>query len=141
MSRRDTFDPSPRVRKFKSFREEVQLRGIIVPNYGYRLVFVMPMPNSWSKKKKAAMCGTIHQQTPDKDNLEKGLLDAINYGKGNAKNLDDKQVADGRVTKVWGYHGSITVIVEKPEISEQWLAEAAQIAVGSAPQDPNVIRL
>jgi len=52
------------------------------------------MPKSWSKKEKIRLAGTGHQSTPDKDNLEKALLDCI-Y-------TEDKQVWDARVTKVWG---------------------------------------
>ncbi|MGU0055537.1 RusA family crossover junction endodeoxyribonuclease [Enterobacter hormaechei] len=43
------------------------------------------------------MNGKPHQQKPDKDNLEKALLDAIFD--------DDSRVWDGRVTKVWGRGG------------------------------------
>ena len=34
--------------------------------------FVMPMPRSWTKKKKSEMDGKPHQQRPDLDNLIKG---------------------------------------------------------------------
>tara|TARA_Y100001951_G_C11184171_1_gene207678 strand:+ start:247 stop:630 length:384 start_codon:yes stop_codon:yes gene_type:complete len=39
--------------------------------------FFIPMPKSWSKKKKLLMAGTPHKQRPDLDNYIKGLLDAI----------------------------------------------------------------
>lgn len=35
------------------------------------------MPPSWSEKKKLAMDGKPHQQTPDIDNLTKGYFDAL----------------------------------------------------------------
>ncbi|MBG3071584.1 RusA family crossover junction endodeoxyribonuclease, partial [Proteus mirabilis] len=47
------------------------------------------------------MNGKPHQQKPDKDNLEKALLDAIFD--------DDSRVWDGRVTKVWGKRGQIII--------------------------------
>ncbi|MBG3071635.1 RusA family crossover junction endodeoxyribonuclease, partial [Proteus mirabilis] len=47
------------------------------------------------------MNGKPHQQKPDKDNLEKALLDAIFD--------DDSRVWDGRVTKVWGERGQIII--------------------------------
>lgn len=59
------------------------------------------MPPSWSDKKRSAMNGKPHQQKPDKDNLEKALLDAIFD--------DDSRVWDGRVTKVWGEVGQIKI--------------------------------
>lgn len=47
------------------------------------------------------MDGKPHQQKPDKDNLEKALLDAIFD--------DDSRIWDGRVSKVWGATGMIRV--------------------------------
>lgn len=47
------------------------------------------------------MDGKPHQQTPDKDNLEKALLDAV-YD-------NDCRVWDGRVSKIWGREGKIIV--------------------------------
>ena len=47
------------------------------------------------------MRGSPHQQKPDKDNLEKGLLDAV---------LDeDCRVWDSRITKIWGDQGKISL--------------------------------
>jgi len=31
----------------------------------------LPMPKSWSKKKKSAMAGRPHRQKPDRDNIDK----------------------------------------------------------------------
>jgi Holliday junction resolvase RusA-like endonuclease len=59
------------------------------------------MPSSWSKKKRQAMAGKPHQQKPDKDNLEKALMDAI-YA-------DDSHIWDSRVTKLWGEEGQIII--------------------------------
>jgi len=42
-----------------------------------QLEFFIPMPKSWSKKKRERMNLSFHQQVPDKDNLEKAFLDAI----------------------------------------------------------------
>ena len=39
--------------------------------------FFIPMPKSWSKKKRSEMAGTPHKQRPDLDNYIKGLLDAL----------------------------------------------------------------
>ena len=54
-----------------------------------------------SQKKRAQLNGQAHQQKPDKDNLEKALLDAIFD--------DDSRVWDGRVTKLWGEKGQIII--------------------------------
>jgi Holliday junction resolvase RusA-like endonuclease len=62
----------------------------------------MPMPDSWTAKKKAAMNQKPHQQTPDVDNLTKSLMDSI-FGQ-------DCAVWDIRATKVWGYEGAIEIL-------------------------------
>lgn len=35
------------------------------------------MPDSWSKAKKAAHLGQLHRAKPDRDNVDKGILDAL----------------------------------------------------------------
>jgi len=59
------------------------------------------MPKSWSKKKRAEMAGKPHQAKPDKDNLEKALLDAVFE--------EDSQIWDNRVSKFWGDEGAIII--------------------------------
>lgn len=79
----------------------------------YHLIFVLPMPRSWSRRKRAEMAGTPHQSKPDKDNLEKGFLDAIFD--------DDAAVWDGRVSKIWGYCGRILIReIEPPTIEDDY---------------------
>ena len=77
---------------------------------GNALVFVLPMPKSWSKKKKLKMDGRPHTQTPDKDNLEKALLDAIYPD-------DSAFWWSGPIMKVWGEVGKLIVISNGPD---QW---------------------
>lgn len=89
------------VERYWQFKELVKLHHVTLPESSYHLIFILPMPKSWSKKKKAEKAGTAHQQKPDKDNLEKALLDAVFD--------DDSKVWDSRVTKVWGYEGKIII--------------------------------
>jgi Holliday junction resolvase RusA-like endonuclease len=61
------------------------------------------MPDSWSKKKRVAMCGNPHQSRPDLDNLLKGLADAV-YPE------DDSMISSyGSIEKVWAEHGFIEI--------------------------------
>jgi hypothetical protein len=57
-------------------------------------VAYIAFPKSYNKKKRALLQGKPHLQKPDKDNLEKGLFDAI-FKEG------DSCVWDGRGTKLW----------------------------------------
>lgn len=100
MTRSDKWKKRPSVMKYRAFADEVryQIKDIPVP---YHVIFVLPMPKSWSRKKRLEMAGEPHQQKPDKDNLEKGFLDALFD--------DDSHVWDGRVSKIWGDVGQIIV--------------------------------
>ena len=101
MTQRDRWQKRPAVLRYWEFKDQIRALGVTVPECCYHVTFVLPMPASWSVAKKAHMDGKPHRQKPDKDNLEKGLLDAI-YA-------DDAHVWDGRVTKVWGREGQIIV--------------------------------
>ena len=61
------------------------------------------MPRSWSGRKKSEFAGQPHTRTPDKDNLEKALLDAVYRGR------DDAHVWNTASTKLWAYHGAILI--------------------------------
>lgn len=101
MLKSDKWKKRPEVLRYWAFCDHARLLKIQLPESGYHVTFVMPMPKSWSQKKRGVMNGKPHQQRPDKDNLEKALLDAIFD--------EDCRVWDGRVTKIWGEEGKIIV--------------------------------
>lgn len=92
-------DPKRRQRKvvtkYIDFKRSIQmqLNGFEIPVINVWVIFHLPMPKSWTDKKKVAYRNEIHQQKPDKDNLEKALLDALMS--------EDKEIADSRITKLW----------------------------------------
>ena len=102
MTRSDKWKKRDCVLRYRAFCDEVRLRGVELPESGSHVIFVLPMPKSWSKKKREIYNGQAHQQKPDKDNLEKALLDALFS--------DDCHIWDSRVSKVWGETGEIWVI-------------------------------
>ena len=101
MTRSDRWKTRPSTARYWAFKEEVRLKRVKVPEKGAHITFVMPVPKSWAKRKKAEYLGKPHQQKPDVDNLVKALLDAI-YD-------DDAHVWDVRATKIWGEVGKIVV--------------------------------
>ena len=101
MTKSDRWKKRDCVQRYWDFKDEIKEAMPSLPD-SYHVFFIMPMPKSWAKKKKAAMEFQPHRQKPDKDNLEKALLDALH--------TDDSHVWDGRVTKIWGYKGQIVVI-------------------------------
>lgn len=66
-----------------------------------RVDFHLPMPKSWSKKKKAKMNETRHEQKPDLDNIFKGFVDALLE--------EDSSVWHIHTAKFWGYKGKIII--------------------------------
>jgi Holliday junction resolvase RusA-like endonuclease len=100
-TQRDKWKKRPCVMKYRWFADICRAHKVCVPESGAHITFYLPMPPSWSEKKKIAMDGQPHQGKIDVDNLLKALLDAI-Y-------TEDKGVWDIRVTKVWGVRGQIVI--------------------------------
>lgn len=99
MTQRDKWRNPPRncVGIYRRFADNLRIfaanQRFVMPQCEYWLLFLFACPHSWSKKKQAAHHGKPHQTKPDKDNLEKAVLDALL--------ADDASVWDGRVTKLW----------------------------------------
>lgn len=101
MTQRDRWKGRPVVERYHAFRDRVRALNVQVPESGAHITFVIPMPPSWSAKKRAAHRLQPHQQRPDVDNLAKALLDAVF--------VEDCRVHDLRVSKLWGDYGLIVV--------------------------------
>lgn len=98
----------PCVARYRAFADQVRALGVILPESGASVLFILPMPKSWSKKKRAEMNGKPHQlkRKNDLDNLIKSLADAI-YG-------DDSCIWQYRgLEKRWGYEGYIVITIEE----------------------------
>jgi Holliday junction resolvase RusA-like endonuclease len=77
MTRADKWKQRPKVLKYRAFCDEVRLNKVELPESGASITFHLPMPKSWSKKKRSEMLSKPHQQVPDLDNLLKALSDAV----------------------------------------------------------------
>ncbi len=88
--------------RYRAFADEVRLRRVILNPYGDSVVFHMPMPKSWSKKKRAVHDQLPHQQKPDVDNLFKSLADALFQ--------DDSHIWNVTISKQWAYEGAIEIL-------------------------------
>lgn len=100
VTRRRTYTPE----KYNAYRNDLRLlAGSFRLPDAFRVTYHMPMPKSWSKKKRAEMNGQPHQQKPDLDNIDKGLLDALHDSDQAVWHLDSK--------KLWAETGSIELEV------------------------------
>lgn len=102
MTQRDKWQQRPVVLRYRALCDEIraQATGFTVAD-ALALHFTLPMPKSWSKKKRLALVGQPHQSKPDVDNLVKAVLDALLP--------DDSRVHTVHATKTWGESGSITI--------------------------------
>lgn len=64
-------------------------------------VYLVPMPDSWSKKKKESMNGMPCLTKPDTDNITKAVKDTLKK--------DDSDVWWEKAEKRWAYKGSIII--------------------------------
>ena len=101
MTRADSWKKRPCVLRYFDFKDRARELGIEVEN-GAKIVFVLPMPKSWNKKKKNKMDGVLHRQRPDLDNLLKALLDAVHEEDCGICFLEG-------ISKYWGKKGTISI--------------------------------
>jgi Holliday junction resolvase RusA-like endonuclease len=103
MTQRDKWRVRPPVARYRAFCDMLRLHIKEIPACCCRVVFVMPMPSSWSKRKKAKMDGWPHQSArADLDNLLKAFLDAVHP-------TGDGHIWDIHPQKVWGPKGEVRV--------------------------------
>jgi Holliday junction resolvase RusA-like endonuclease len=103
MTRSDKWKKRPVTDRYWKFKNEWKKQVPSALDLNYKQIeFVMPMPKSWSKKKRAEMDGKPHTQKPDLDNLLKGI--------GDAHYQDDSVIhcLDG-IKKTWGVAGFIVI--------------------------------
>ena len=105
MTQRDKWAKRKCVVKYFEFadamREEAEKKNFKISE-AVEIEFRLPMPKSWSKKKKIEMLGQSHTQKPDIDNLIKAVLDSLLD--------DDSGVHTVRASKKWGIDGQIKII-------------------------------
>jgi len=82
--------------------EQCEKMGFKLGKY-FEAVYFIPMPDSWSEKKKDKMNGFPHESTPDSDNVTKFFKDSVKK--------NDSDVWLEKVEKRWAYCGSILVYV------------------------------
>lgn len=106
MTRRDKWAKRPIVMAYRNYGDGLRLKLA-----KYRLPesvsvdFYISMPKTWSEKRRVALSGQPHQQTPDIDNLVKGLFDHL------AKN--DSYIWEVKARKFWAWRGSVVLHEEE----------------------------
>lgn len=96
MTQRDKWAKRPVVMRYRAFADKVRASApanMITAPISVSWTAYISMPDSWSAKKKDAMRGKLHQSKPDRDNIDKGILDALWES--------DSCIATGTIEKRW----------------------------------------
>ena len=115
---------TPRAQRYEAYKTEIRLKvgGRYQLPPALSLEFTIPMPKSWSKKKRANALGKPHQSRPDVDNLAKGFMDAFG--------VEDSHVWQLNATKRWGETGRIVA---------RSLDSGVRIEIYETPPPPQVV--
>lgn len=128
MTQRDKWKKREVVLRYHAFKD--QLRLCVNQTHNLRATLesgnvdtlswtaYLPMAPSWPKKKKAAMAGTLHRAKPDRDNIDKAIMDALF--------ADDSGIASGTIVKRWddGNGSRIDVQFSSQNVQEHPTEEA-----------------
>ena len=96
--------PRKRVTQYFAFKTLLQLQSKELNfELGNALdaVYLIPMPNSWSNKKKERMNGMPCEVKPDTDNITKAIKDTLRK--------NDSDIWYEKAEKRWAYNGSIII--------------------------------
>lgn len=93
------------------------------------IAFYMPIPDSWSKKKKERFNGAVHTSKADIDNLIKGCFDAINK----IAWQDDRQVYEVHSRKMYSFNPGIALEIWELEDEDHDEQNKAKTSTAKAP--------
>ena len=104
MTRRDKRFSHPRacVARYRAFYDACRAHRVRFKP-GDSIRFILPVPASWSARKKAWMENQPHESKPDISNVLKALEDTIYPDK------DEHIWRYGELEKVWGVEGAIVI--------------------------------
>lgn len=70
-----------RIERYNNYKldisAEAKRKHFTMPAAGAGFTFYIPLPKSWSKKKRKQYHGTFMQSTPDLDNYTKAVIDSL----------------------------------------------------------------
>lgn len=112
MTRRDKWYPREIVIQYWEYKDALQIlvrQANIFKKINNGIInvdFIIPMAQSTSKKNRLEVDGSFHLVRPDRDNIEKGLQDAL-------WPEEDSMIHSGISNKYWGEKGLIIFYVNK----------------------------
>lgn len=103
MTQRDKWKGRPVIERYHAFRDAIRRDSPVLPQADQIeslswVAYFVP-----KKAKRATMIGKLHRDKPDRDNIDKALLDALFE--------EDSAIASGTITKRWGIEARIVVTI------------------------------
>jgi len=95
MTQRDKWQTRPCVERYRTLADTLRshVGPITADIVRVDWVAYIAMPKSWPEKRRREMLDQVHRQTPDKDNIDKTLLDVLFS--------QDAKVSGGQSLKLW----------------------------------------
>lgn len=106
MTRADAWKKRPCVLRYRAWKDVARRAAGRLPpadeveSLSWTATF--EMPKSWSAKKRTLMSGCLHRSKPDRDNIDKAILDCLYPG-------GDAAIAQGSIQKVWGIESMLII--------------------------------
>jgi Holliday junction resolvase RusA-like endonuclease len=109
MVRSDKWKKRTATDSYWAFKNELKLNANLQGLHGLpeeisAIIFIVPMPDSWSEKKRALFDRIPHRQRPDLDNFLKGLQDCLCAEDSHIWHIGDMK-------KIWGRDGKIIITI------------------------------
>lgn len=109
MTQRDKWAKRPCVVRYRAWADLCRLMAGKLPPAdrvtGLHWTAFYAPPKSWSKAKREAAIGRLHRGKPDRDNVDKAVLDSL-FPAG------DSAIAAGMIAKRWGEPARLEVVIE-----------------------------
>ena len=95
MTQRDKWQKRPAVMRYREWADRArETAGELPQNPGtLNWTAYLPIPKSWSKVKRSVAAGQPHRQKPDRDNIDKAVLDSLFK--------QDSGIHTGTIKKLW----------------------------------------
>jgi Holliday junction resolvase RusA-like endonuclease len=108
MTRRDKWAQRSAVVKYREWCDRTrEIVGPVPPanqTASVSWVAYFEPPKSWSKRKREDAIGELHRSRPDRDNIDKALLDCLWK--------EDSGIARGTIEKRWGREPRLEITIE-----------------------------
>lgn len=136
MTQSDKWNDRKAVTEYWAFKDQLNYMANLQKfriGKSIEVIFLLPMPASWSGKKRLEMLGLSHETKPDTDNLLKAFCDALTD--------DDSSIWEKKASKFWWNEGKIVVVRNEPVSGELRLKDGIYNVLGDKKNERAALKL